>query len=213
MEGRYFYPFILMTIAWLVPDLMLLFRRLDTVRSYFRIFCIAPTLALIILLWTNKPPIVIQQFLGYNLSTGGYQEEVTTARKLITASRSSGKPIVIYANAGIREGIIHAVDYLDVVNTGHPFAFEWIRPLDWVREPGVRLADVLKADWIIVERTTELATLPHLSRIETYDQELGAFQSWIQTLNAAGGVESLGRAQLVVVNVVDKEKRPNRGSS
>ena len=147
----------------------------------------------------------MQQEFGYNLSTGGYKEEVEIAHRMIAATRVTGKPMIVYSNMGWRVGVIYSVDYLVFIDTGQPFAFQWVGPVDWIRDPGIRFSDLMKADHFIEEKRLP-GNLPDSSKVDSFAQECQAYNIWLESLRNNDGVEEEGNGNLVVFKVTDKEK-------
>jgi hypothetical protein len=207
VEARYLFPFILIVVAWGLPEVMPLLRRLNPpTRSLIAVLCVVPTVLLIGMLWLRHPPAALQHALGYNLSTGGHGEVVTLAKAMIGESRASGKPIVIYSEADYTGGVIHAVDLLESINGQVPPALAWVRPIDWVRDPGIRFSDLKAVDYILQENTGPQQMPAERSSMATLGQEIAAYKLWLASLDESDGVKRLGNEQLIYLKITDKGK-------
>ncbi len=70
-EHRYLFPFILMIIIWLLPDVLeRLYEASMTVKSAVACYCLVPVFLLPLLLWSPRPLMSLQSAMGINLSTG-----------------------------------------------------------------------------------------------------------------------------------------------
>ena len=81
LQARYYYPFILIVIIWLHPDIV---QYLQTCSQSLRICLATPSLlttcVLVGLLLSKSPPPHLERFLGVNLSSGRFLEEVQLGR-------------------------------------------------------------------------------------------------------------------------------------
>lgn len=206
MQVRYYFPFVLIVIVWLLPEALPSLRRLPVVaRVLVSAYCFAIYASLIVMLLMNHSPIRLQQALGYNLSSGGYGNEVATAKRMIAEARATGKPMTIYSSMGWSVGVILSIDYLELINSGQPFAFQWIGPLDWIREPGIRFSDLTKVDYILQEKQT-VSPLADSSTIGSYGEELRAYSIWVESLGKHDGVQKEDDGRLLALRIVDRNK-------
>jgi len=204
LEARYFYPFILIPLVWLLPEAFALLRMADfSLRAGLGALCLSPTVALVMLLWSENPSVAIQQVMGVNLSSGGYGEEVQIGKYLMELARARKRALVIYSQAGYRDGVVHAVDYLAAVSSSGPFLLSWVRPLDWARQPGVRIFDIMRADYILYEKREGVNFLQGITRVETFHQELLAYNGWLAALSPDDGVDREFDGLLAVLKITD----------
>src|SRR4029077_2615332 len=76
-EHRYLFPFLLMVIAWFIPEVFERVREFGPcAKGAVIAYCLAPALLLGGMMWSKQPPIIFQQLMGVNLSAGGYAVEV-----------------------------------------------------------------------------------------------------------------------------------------
>jgi hypothetical protein len=86
-QHRYLFPFILMIIAWFVPELLQRVREFGpSARGAVIGYCLAPAVLLGGMLWSRQPPVIFQQLMGVNLTAGKYQSEVDQGKWLFAES-------------------------------------------------------------------------------------------------------------------------------
>jgi hypothetical protein len=204
LEARYFYPFILIPLVWLLPQAFALLPALDSpLRMALGAISLTPTVALALLLWSGNPSVVIQEVMGVNLSSGGYRREVQIAEHLMALAKARKRALVIYAQAGYREGVVHAVDSLAAVSSGDEAMLSWVWPLDWARPPGVRISDLMRAEYILYEKSEGENSRQRIAKVETFAQELVAFNGWLATLSLDDGVSQEFDGPLSVLKITD----------
>ncbi len=206
-EVRYCYPFILIVLVWLGPEILPSLQRVSLrVRRGFVTLCLWSPAALVVLLWMDAPSRTVQHALGVNLSSGGYAELVAEANRIIAETEATGRsPCVYLIEGGMLGKMVYAIDYLKAVENRRPPAIRWVNPTDWLREPGVRYADAEKSDYVYCRKVGWLV-LPPGSKINDYRTELGVFGAWLQTLGTAQGVEPTNNGETRILKIVDRPK-------
>lgn len=152
-QHRYLFPFLLMVIAWFVPEI---FQRVlqfaPSAKGAVIGYCLTPAILLGGLLWSKEPPIIWQQLLGVNLSAGGHESEVNQGRWLLAESARLGRPINLYLVGGYDAGVVETVGWVkSLANKSAPPRFIVRRPIDWVATPGLRAEDLLQSDFFLLE--------------------------------------------------------------
>jgi hypothetical protein len=206
-EVRYYYPFILIVLVWLGPELLPGLQRVSLgVRRGVVTLCLWSPAALVVLLWMDAPPVPVQQALGVNLSSGGYGELVAEANRIIAEAEASGRsPCVYMIKRPMLDNLIYTIDYLKGVENRRPPAIRWVNPADWLRESGVRYSDAQMSDYMHYPKEGWLV-LPHGSKIDDFRMEVGVFGAWLQTLGTAQGVVPTDNGDTRILKVVDRAK-------
>ena len=92
------FPFLLMVIAWFVPEIFERVREFGpSAKGAVIGYCLAPAVLLGGMLWSKQPPIIFQQLMGVNLSTGGIESEVNQGQWLLRRIREAGTPVNLYS--------------------------------------------------------------------------------------------------------------------
>ena len=204
IQARYYYPFILIVIIWLLPDVMQYLQRCPL---HWRICLAAPafltTCILVALLWGAWRAPQLERLLGVNLSSGGFAEEVQLGRQLIDESRLARRSLQVYANSSIRTGVVFSLAYLDSIASGKPLPLNFTFAFDWARAPGVRLEEILRSDYLFFEENNG-PTSP--AKIDTFDQEISAYHGWLESLNVQNGVIRVKTGPLNVLRVQNGQR-------
>ena len=204
LQARYYFPFILMVIIWLVPDLL---QYLSTLSHKWRILLATPpvlmTFGLVGLLWSDSQMPRLERMFGVNLSAGGFLEEVQLGRHLMDESRKVNRNLQIYSAPSVRAGVVYSVDYLNSISCEEPLLLNFILPLDWTRAPGIRLDEILASNYLFFEENASPASPV---KIETFSQEISAYHCWLGTLDEQQGVIRVKTGPLNVLRVQNKEQ-------
>jgi hypothetical protein len=204
LQARYYFPFILIVMIWLLPDLV---RRLQTFSPGWRLFLATPaflaTCILLSLLWSGQPKPSLERWLGVNLASGGFFEEVRLARQLMEEAQAAKRSLQIYAMPSNRVGVVFSVDYLSSISSGKPPLMNFTFVLDWTRAPCVRLEEILRSDYLFVEEDDHPVSPV---KIETFDQEVSVYQAWVRSLDEECGISWVKRGRLNVLRVRNAQK-------
>jgi hypothetical protein len=152
-EHRYLFPFLLMVIAWFIPEIFQRVREFGpsakvAVTGYF----LAPAVLLGGLLWSKQPPIFFQQLMGVNLSAGGYESEVKQGQWLLAESERLHRPLNLYSLGSFGVGAVEMVDWVkSLEKKSLPGRFIVRRPLNWVDTPGLRAEELVHSDFFLLE--------------------------------------------------------------
>src|SRR5262249_17334420 len=118
-QACYYFPFILIVIIWLLPDLV---QHLRTFSRGWRIVLATPpvltTCIVVGLLWSASPTPRLERFLGVNLASGGFVEEVQLGRQLMKKARAAKRSLQIYAVPSNRTGVVFSADCLNSISSG-----------------------------------------------------------------------------------------------
>ena len=91
---------------------------------------------------------------------------------------------IYYAMPSNRTGVVFSVDYLNSISSGKPLLLSFTFALDWIAHL-VCVSRISFALTIFSLKTT-IVLLP--VKIETFDQEISAYHSWLKSLNEQHGV-------------------------
>lgn len=203
-HARYYFPFLLIVIVWLLPDLITYLRMLSLKwRVAFATPPLLMTCALAVLLCSDWRAPRLESVLGVSLSSGGFLEEVQLGEQLMEEARTRNRPVRIYATASERTGVVFSVDYLNAFSSEQPPLLNFDFTLDWVREAGVRIEGILRSDYILFE---EDERPPPQAVVQTYDQEISAYRDWLKSLSEQHGVSWVRKGSLSALRVRDPEQ-------
>jgi hypothetical protein len=209
-EHRYLFPFILLSIAWFVP---ILFIRIISLGKSTRIFivcyCLIPAMILGALLYApeNKANKVIENFLGYNLTTGLYGKEVEMGKFLIQESKKEKRPLQIYSLGGYGAGVIEMTDWVNSVENHEDPHFSIKHVNDWIR-PGIKMKDLLSSDYFLLEHARLTVASSTKRREINWSRELVALTKFIFSIenNETKGLLLVSAGDVNLCKVVDKNK-------
>jgi hypothetical protein len=210
-QHRYLFPFILMTIIWLLSDVI---ERISnagaSLKSAIACYSVAPAFLLIVLLWSTHPPISLQRAMGINLSTGQYASEVQVGSWLITEAEKLGRPVNIYSLGGHASGVIETIAWMPTIeNENVQGTFKINRPLNWVDTPGLRIQEIAGSDFLLLEniRPANLQDGGTVA-ISTWPEEVERFKQFAYFENGVdkNGLDLVTDGSVKVLRVVDKSR-------
>jgi hypothetical protein len=209
-QPRYLVPFLLIAVTWLSQDILGALRRCSArVQLAATTLFLVPSLGIITLLWMPTPPLTTQGVLGVNLSTGGFGEGVNLGHRLVAECAHQQKPLRLYNIGGNRSEVAICVQqYLRYILEEPGYSFSIIGPIDWLREPGIRLDELASSDLVLCERSMALpmreSPLPSPS---TFYGELHAVVNFLNTTASdADGLQLFCDGDLQAYRIIDHEK-------
>jgi hypothetical protein len=209
-QPRYLVPFLLIAVTWLSQDILGALKRCSArVQLAVAIFFLAPSLGIVTLLWMPTPPPAIRDFLGVNLSTGAFGEEVNIGHRLLAECARQQKPLRLYNMGGNRSEVAICVQqYLRYILEEPGYSFSIIGPIDWLREPGIRLDELASSDLVLCERSMALPTRESpLPSPSTFYGELHAMVNFLNTTaSEADGLQLFCDGDLQAYRIIDREK-------
>jgi hypothetical protein len=178
-QHRYLFPFLLMVIAWFIPEI---FQRVlqfgPSAKGAVIGYCLTPAILLGGLLWSKDPPMIWQQLLGVNLSAGGHESEVKQGRWLLAESSKLGRPLNLYLVGGYDAGVVETIGWGNSLeNKNAPPRFIVRRPNDWMATPGLYAEDLTRSEFFLLEdiqpegpgKTTDvLSTADEIERFKQF---------------------------------------------
>jgi len=208
-EHRYLFPFLLMVIAWFVPEIFQRVREFGVSAKGAVIgYCLAPAVLLGGLLWSKQPPIIFQQLMGVNLSAGGYKSEVNQGKWLLAESERVGRPLNLYSLGSCGVGVVEMVDWVKSIeekNSPHRFILK--RPLNWVDTPGLRAEDLIHSDFLLLEDILPAGT-GEAPPVSTWSEEVERFKQFAYSERGVdkNGLELTSDGSVKLLRVADARK-------
>jgi hypothetical protein len=208
-EHRYLFPFLLMIIAWFIPEIFQRAREfVPSTKEAVIVYCLAPAVLLGGLLWSKQPPIILQQLMGVNLSAGGYGSEVDQGRWLFAESERLGRPLNLYALGNFGVGVVEMVDWVKSVEKGNlPGRFIVRRPLNWVDTPGLRVEELVHSDFLLLEdiRPEGVGETPV---VPSWSEEVERFKQFVYSERGVenNGLELVSDGPVKLLRVADAHK-------
>jgi hypothetical protein len=204
---RYFFPFPLMAIVFVLPALIQSARTWNNKRLAILSLLILPTIAMGILLSIPGPSAKAQFVLGMNLVANRNADVVKQASALVAelASEPDRKSIIYYVGGTPKINAFEAVmDWhrlLDLPGGNSVPAL----PIDWVRPPAYRLDELLRARFIVFEPVKEAQSALQTQKIITsYYQEQELIRAWLSALSPKDGVKISSNGSVRVIEVLDR---------
>jgi hypothetical protein len=208
-DPRYLFPFILMIIAWFIPEVFQRIRQYGPpARGAVIAYCLAPTFLLAGLLWSKQPPMIFQQLMGINLSAGGYAAEVNQGRWLLAESGRLGRPLNLYSLGNLGAGVVEMMDWVQSIeHQNAPHKLLVSRPLNWVDSPGLRANELVLTDFILLEDVQPLGS-PGTQLISSWPQEVECFKQFAYSTRGAdkNGLELVSDGPVKLLRVADRLK-------
>jgi hypothetical protein len=204
--ARYYFPFLLLLIVWLLPDAFRWIRSLSRAPALLiATYCMLPATLIPAMLFVHKPPIWLQRSLGVNLSAGQFVEETEFGLDLLKEAKASGRKPTIYALTGVRTDIPHMLDNLDWLhNKRVDLSLTQKRTNEWSGSPGIRITEAVSADYILFEDAS--ASVSTLASVGSYSEELEAFANFGKNLHEEDGVILSRHGRMNVLKIIDRQK-------
>jgi hypothetical protein len=208
-QHRYLFPFILMVIAWFIPEIFQRVREFGpSAKGAVIVYCFAPAVLLGGLLWSKQPSIVFQQLMGVNLSAGGYGSEVNQGQWLFAESERLGRPLNLYSLGDFGTGVVEMIDWVKSVEKKNlPGRFIVRRPLNWVDTPGLRAEELVHSDFLLLEnvRPEGAGEAPAVS---SWSEEVERFKQFAYSERGVdkNGLELVSDGPVKLLRVADARK-------
>ncbi len=208
-QHRYLFPFLLMVIAWFVPEIFLRVREFGPSAKGAAIgYCLAAAVFLGGLLWSRQPPMIFQQLIGVNLTSGGHQSEVNEGQWLLGESARLGRPLNLYIVGGYDAGVVEMVGWVkSIEDKNSPHRFIVRRPFDWVNTPGLRAEDLTQSDFLLLEDIRPEGT-GEASAVSSVVEEVERFKqfAYLERGVNKNGLELLSDGSVKLLRVADARK-------
>ncbi len=181
-QVRYFYPFFLMGAVCMIPISLYVWSHTHRfIRLTAMVLCFLPAFNIGTLLAMESPSIQWQCITGVNVSVGKDQEEVSQAYTFLNELRKRHTSANLYAfHTKTLEHIFVTIGmYEGIVRPDLPF-FKTTLTIDWMHGFGVRVQQLMDADYILIRKDIAQNTQNSLDKqIDTNDSECAVFQEWL----------------------------------
>ena len=146
---RYFIPFLLMTLVFAMPVIMVALRPLQIQsRAILIVAMLAPAVNLGILLVQRTPSLEWQRWSGLNLASGLNSPLYEQANNFVRQIKREGHNTVIYGFNPVGSAVIFGSVLTHSLKTMQPMpSISAIIPVDWQRPSTFRLAEMLSANY------------------------------------------------------------------
>jgi hypothetical protein len=207
---RYFYPFMLMGCICVVSAALYVWPRIGRTASFFMtVVCFLPALNMAALLAAGDSPSSRWQYMtGVSVSVGADREEVSQAYAFLKEIRKTKKDARIYFFANkMPTHIFVCVGIYEKMMRPDLASFSSVQPVDWARGFAVRIDELLDCEYILVHKYGDDYVKRDLSlmKLETFEVESRAFESWIFTQNDRSGLEIVSDGQkLRLLRIADR---------
>jgi hypothetical protein len=208
-EHRYLFPFLLMVIAWFVPDVFRWIREFRPVAKGAVIgYCVVPAVLLGGMIWSERPPIVLQQMMGVNLTAGGRASEVNQGKWLLAESERLRRPLNLYLIGEFDVGVVEMIDWVNSVQKNNlPHRFVVRRPLNWIDTPGLRCEELVESDFLLLEAVPaeRIAEPPVVS---SWPEEVERFKQFAYSERGVdkNGLELVSDGSVKLLRIADAGK-------
>lgn len=208
-EHRYLFPFILMVIAWLTPEVFQRVREFGpSAKGAVIAYCLAPAVLLSGMLWSKHPPIIVQQILGVNLTAGSRGSEVNQGEWLLMESERLGRPLNLYSLGNFGTGAAEMVDWVKGIEKENaPHRFIVRRPLNWVDTPGLRVDELVHSDFLLLEDVQREGS-NQAPIVSSWSEEVERFKQFAYSERGIdkNGLELISNGPLKLLRVADARK-------
>lgn len=210
-EHRYLFPFLMMIIAWLVPDV---FERLKhfapAPKLFIVVYCFIPGCVLAGMLQLRQPDPRLQIMMGVDLAYSEYADEVKWGEWLVDQSQKLQRPLNIYTvNNGFRAGVVEMVTWVaSIKHPKHLQLCKFDRPNSWRANPGLVVPDIIKSDYLVVDAKISNDSSDILKNISDWQDEGIQFQQFAYCHRGVdrNGLELVSDGPLKILRIVDARK-------
>jgi hypothetical protein len=185
---RYFAPFFIMAMIWLVPIVM---EAWDRARPLLRLLMtgvmVVAALNLVAVLLVRRPSLAWQQFTGVGVTPAAFPPQTLEAFKRLVA-QNPARPANLYIvsfddNDAILESL---VDQRWLLEHGSQ-SLALHRPIDWVRPSTFRLAEIGAADMLLIN-PQQARPAQAGQKVNGLWEEQAVLTAWADKLDASDGV-------------------------
>ena len=207
---RYFFPFALIGIIYLVPMGIKVWQQMNfRGRATILFICTLPAVNLSCLLLQRNPPTVWQAATGVNVSVGTSRLEEDQAHAFLEKVRNGDRDVKVYV---FRSGI-PSVAFTSVGN--HAMAVRPDLPAFHSRPSGqiywregfvTRIGELLSVEYILfrpVKSDAEKQALMTIRAIDTFELENHVFEAWLSGLTEKHGVRLVSETRVRLLEIID----------
>jgi hypothetical protein len=185
---RYFAPFFVMAMIWLVPVSMEAWNRVHSaITLALSGVMVASALNLIAVLLVPRPSLAWQQLAGVGVTAAAFPPQTVETFKRLVA-QNAPRPTQLYLvsfddNAAILESL---VDQRWLLDHGSQTLLLH-RPIDWTRSSTFRIAEIGAADMLLIN-PLQARPAPAGQRVNNLSEEQGVLTAWADKLDVSDGV-------------------------
>jgi hypothetical protein len=203
---RYFAPFFVMAMIWLVPVAMEAWNRVPSLLTLsLSSVMAAAALNLIALLLVPSPSVAWQQFAGVGVTADFPSQTLEAFRRLVAQNRA--KPVHLYIMSfGDNDAILDSlVDQRWLLDHGSQ-SLLLQRPVDWQRSSTIRIAEIGATDMLLIN-PPQARPAPAGEKVNNLSEEQGVLTAWADKLDVSDGVSVFFSAPSAkILTVTDRVK-------
>jgi hypothetical protein len=184
---RYFAPFFVMAMIWLVP-VAVEARAHPLLRLSMTSVMVVGALNLILVLLVPRPSLAWQQLAGVGVTAAAFPPQtLETFKRLVAQNRAH--PVHFYIvsfdnNDAILTSLVNQRWLLD---HGSLPSLLIHRPIDWARSSTFRIAEIGAADMLLIN-PLQAQFVDAEQKVNSLSEEQGVLTGWADKLNALDGV-------------------------
>ena len=209
VQVRYVFPFILVFVTGILPDLIRFASRLRfSTRVWFASLCFVPSVLVCSLVLTKEGSVPIQRAMGVSVRTGAYDEELRIANHLLSEVRMRNAPVLGYSlEADSQFGIIHGVSEIARIADPEKPYVGWHMAFDWARGFLISQTKLLSSGYILYRTPIgDVKSLLETKEIATSQTESDFFKAWFDQLGDEAGIRVVLRGGYSLLQIVDQLK-------
>jgi hypothetical protein len=203
---RYFVPFFVIAMIWLVPVAMEAWNRVPSLLTLsLSSVMTAATLNLIAVLLVPGPSVAWQQFAGVGV-TAAFPPQTLEAFKRLVAQNPT-KPVHLYIMSfGDNDAILDSlVDQRWLLDHGSQ-SLLLQRPIDWQRSSTIRIAEIGAADMLLINPPQARPDTAG-EKVNNLSEEQGVLTAWADRLDVSDGVSVFFSAPSAkILTIIDQVK-------
>jgi hypothetical protein len=205
---RYMLPFVAIPIVLALPACWFAWNHAAPKKLAIGIsgsLCAIACLQAALVSWPLPVSKKFQEALGVSLGTGGHADSVAAARFIVASSQNLDKPVVVLRlDSHYSLGFIGS--WLLIQNLESGEKFQNAAPFEWKFDNVFSRAQVLSADFIVMDKSKALPFPKAGYEVVSFDKEVRVFTSWIAVLDQADGVAREAFGDIEVLRVADRTK-------
>jgi hypothetical protein len=203
---RYFAPFFVMAMIWLVQVAMEAWDRAPSLLTLsLSSVMAAAALNLIAVLVVPSPSVAWQQFAGVGVTAAFPPQTLEAFRRLV--AQNPAKPVHLYIMSfGDNDAILDSlVDQRWLLDHGSQ-SLLLQRPIDWQRSSTIRIAEIGAADMLLIN-PPQARPAPAGEKVNNLSEEQGVLTAWADKLDVSDGVSVFFSAPSAkILTVTDRVK-------
>ncbi len=205
-QVRYLFPFLLILVAGILPDLLLLTRRFRLWSCWvLGLGSLVPTILVTGLVFAKHPSLELQRAIGVSVTTDGLKEDAAIASHVMADARARQTLTCGYLLTDDASfAVIHSITELErSLEPDKPFV-AWYASWDWQRGFLVSRAELLRSSYVLFRRATANAdAILKQEDLTTWTSEAAFFKVWLEQLGEQDGVRLVMRDKLCLLEIVD----------